>query len=220
MQSPPPTNAMTMPTPPLLSRSKLPSSPSSARLRRLAPSPVKVPPTPPLTFSPSRIFASHTILGAAIRSAPSLAPISPTPEHGSEDHFEYDFAPLQLAMQSEVLLESCREVLEQCRDVAARRNSSIDSNASVPFIFDARGDIGRLAGKVLSVSGRDVPIESHSDGSQCSSSDRGGEALRRLRPTSRLVCPRRYWSSSGTSSGHQTSTPTLLRLQLRLHLQG
>lgn len=48
----PPTTLTSIATPPHLARSTLPSSPSSARLRRVAPSPIRVPPTPPLRFSP------------------------------------------------------------------------------------------------------------------------------------------------------------------------
>ena len=178
MNSPPPTAIMMTPTPPLLSRSKLPStSPSSARLRRLAPSPVKVPPTPPLILSPPRVLACHANLGAALLTTASAVLVPRESGQIPEDPFEYDFAPLELAMQSDDLLESCQEVLEQCRDVAARRNSSIDSNSSVPLIFDVRGDFGTLAQKVRDIDGPDVPHESHADGSLRLTVDRGGDAL-------------------------------------------
>ena len=212
MESPPPCTAMTMPTPPLLTRAKLPSSsPSSARLRRLAPSPVKVPPTPPLVFSPGRVLASHTTLGAAIRSPAGHVLVHQDILHDQEDPFEYDFAPLELAMQSEVLLESCREVLEQCRDVAARRNSSIDSNASVPLIFDARGDFGKLAGKVRDVDGPDVPNEPDAEGSRSKSSDRGGEVLMSPRDYFATCVPRKvmveFRDVFGSPSNNATTMP-------------
>ncbi|ORY34578.1 hypothetical protein BCR39DRAFT_116063 [Naematelia encephala] len=140
-----------MPTPPPFSRSKLPSSsPSSARLRRLAPSPVKVPPTPPLFFSPSRLA---TVPAVPDFPSPPLRPL--TEFLDSEDPFEYDFAPLELAIQNEHAHESCREVLEQ----TASRHSSVDSNASVPLIFDVRGEFGVLAHKHRSLEGPDVPEE-------------------------------------------------------------
>ncbi|WVF68337.1 hypothetical protein IAT40_003102 [Kwoniella sp. CBS 6097] len=70
-----------MPTPPQLTRTSLPSSsPSSARLRRIAPSPVKIPPPPSCNSSPShhatRLPHSHTAL-TALSSSPSTSRSTP-----------------------------------------------------------------------------------------------------------------------------------------------
>ncbi|OCF34388.1 hypothetical protein I316_03902 [Kwoniella heveanensis BCC8398] len=73
-----------MPTPPPLTRSSLPSSsPSSARLRRIAPSPVKIPPPPSCSSSPShqrhaaRLPHSHTAL-TALSNSPSTSRSTPS----------------------------------------------------------------------------------------------------------------------------------------------
>ncbi|KAK4689867.1 hypothetical protein P7C73_g232, partial [Tremellales sp. Uapishka_1] len=176
--------ATTIPTPPLLSRARLPtSSPSSARLRALAPSPVKVPPTPPLLFThpTAALGATSRIatLGAAILNA---QPPSPSPQDDT-----FDFAPLELAMNSELLLESCREVLEHCRD---GRQDSIDSD--LPLIFDSRGDFGQLAQRNRdSLGGPKVPEGENDEvcglAPRAQTPEREGESL---------LSPREYLAST------------------------
>lgn len=118
-----------------------------------------------------------------------------------------------MAIQSEILLDSCREVLEQCRHEAAqtRRNSFIDSNASVPLIFDARGDFGKLARKVRDVEGPDVPTESQVEDLSSFGEDRAGEALMSLRDYFATCVPKKvlveFRDVFGSSSITPSSTP-------------
>ena len=97
-------------------------------------------------------------------------------------------------MQSGILLESCREVLEQCGDEATqkRRNISVDSNASVPLIFDARGDFVKLARKVRNVDGPDVPTKSQANRSNILSADRVERRSCHPRITFRHAYSKRY----------------------------
>lgn len=126
-----------MPTPPR----RLPTlSPSSARLRRLAPSPVKVVPITPLILTPPRFqdsFYDNPITTA-----------DEAPRQSLDDPFEYDFTPLEKVV---IMSSDARGGGEERRYFESpkrtNRNASTDSNASVPLIFDSRGDFGVLAEK-------------------------------------------------------------------------
>lgn len=129
-----------MPTPPR----RLPTlSPSSARLRRLAPSPVKVVPITPLILTPPRF--QDSLYDDPITST--------TKDEGAlrqslDDPFEYDFTPLEKVV---IMSSDARGGGEERRYFESpkrtNRNASTDSNASVPLIFDSRGDFGVLAEK-------------------------------------------------------------------------
>jgi len=127
-----------MPTPPPSYRPKLPScSPSSARLRKLAPSPVRIPATPPYV-SPARFTP---------KSAGIQHPLT-----GLEDPFEYDFMPLERSALNTDTNEPTMTRSGNTRPsfsprMRVMRQDSTDSNVSIPLLFDARGDFGALAEK-------------------------------------------------------------------------
>ncbi|WWD20445.1 hypothetical protein CI109_104921 [Kwoniella shandongensis] len=180
-----------MPTPPpTLRNAKLPSSsPSSARLRRIAPSPVKIPP-PPHSTSPPRLCAaagaglahSHSDLAALSASPfPKPAPASASPSRSRRLFpLEFEFVPLELLMHSYTSPEKTLfEVLESAKwgsTKSARVGADIEGR--IPLLFDKTGEFGRLAYDMRRREmGVDVPDEVGTK-SPCTEAQGSNEKLR------------------------------------------
>ena len=124
------------------------SSPSSARLRRLAPSPVKIPPSPFPT--PPRRALLDTITVA--EGGPRRPSQSDSAE--SADAFEYDFVPLERTIVTSTT-EECGATKKRSKrqggfvmPSATEAPFEADcyySRESIPVIFEFHGRLGELA---------------------------------------------------------------------------
>ncbi|WVQ66223.1 uncharacterized protein L199_004402 [Kwoniella botswanensis] len=198
-----------MPTPPSSSssssRSKLPSSsPSSARLRRIAPSPVKIPAinqTSPITTK----IQTASLLSDIIASLPQ----------------EYEFAPLELIILSspDTQIRTLFEVLESSR--TGRRRKSVEGDDKLPLIFDSRGEFGRLAHDArLRKYGIDVPyspilscFEGEGKDESAESETSSPNKKRKISNTTNFNCDE---NGADCTTELQSSTPTNNNLSLKL----
>ncbi|WVW87108.1 hypothetical protein I302_109165 [Kwoniella bestiolae CBS 10118] len=146
-----------MPTPPCSSsnstRNKLPSSsPSSARLRRIAPSPVKIPTLNQTSPIGTRLL--NPVTHSALNDLSNTYSLS-----FASDGKEYEFAPLELIILSspDTQIRTLFEVLESSRTVGGRRRRSVEGDGKLPLIFDSRGEFGRLALEARARDRVDVP---------------------------------------------------------------
>ncbi|KAK8849814.1 hypothetical protein IAR55_005150 [Kwoniella newhampshirensis] len=148
-----------MPTPPpTLRKARLPSSsPSSARLRRIAPSPVKI----PLSASPGggirkglvTLAHSHSDLVALSTALPVVKAISIPDRDGLSTDIEYEFVPLELQSHFTTSPEKTLFEVLEC-------SSKSDRDGKIPLLFDRHGEFGRLAEEWRrSGGGADVPDE-------------------------------------------------------------
>ncbi|WWC92627.1 uncharacterized protein L201_007586 [Kwoniella dendrophila CBS 6074] len=174
-----------MPTPPSSSssstsgsgiRSKLPSSsPSSARLRRIAPSPVKIPPTCTSSSSPrGKLNNQHTAL-SNLSNSPSTS-TSKSVFTPSKKEYEYEFEPLELIILSspDTQIKTLFQVLENStnkstKSYSKRKSKSMKNDIQIeilPLIFDSRGEFGKLAYESNlreSQDGLDLPFDFNHD---------------------------------------------------------
>ncbi|WWC66057.1 uncharacterized protein I303_108679 [Kwoniella dejecticola CBS 10117] len=143
-------------------RKALPSSsPPSARLRRIAPSPVKIPRSAKSTplkrphgaSKGGRFSSSH----GGDTSSPSSA-------------VEFDFEPLELVILAspDTQVRTLFEVLEDSKRTTQQYHGQARDiekfKVTIPLIFDASGDFGRLAYETrLKCSGGDCPDECDRD---------------------------------------------------------